>query len=164
QWIAVYAGDALRCFAVWRFDPGSRRTLLGELVGHPASFPAALKSALSSAHARRARVLNAFTNDQRLVPLLKASGFLRRSSQRSMTSSGPAAHPTRSELDERDFDLSVNLAERAHSSRKSIAVRYNEALDSGVLLRRLLARETPHLAVSRGDTGALLAQSRLAVD
>ena len=87
RWIAVYAGDALRCFAVWRFDPVSRRALLAELVGHSAAFPAALKSALSSAHACRARVLNAFTNDQRLVPLLKSSGFIRRSSERFMVRS-----------------------------------------------------------------------------
>ena len=87
RWIAVYAGDALKCFAVWRFDPVSRRALLGELVGHPPSFPAALKCVLTAAHACRARVLNAFTNDQRLIPLLKSSGFIRRSSERFMVRS-----------------------------------------------------------------------------
>jgi GNAT superfamily N-acetyltransferase len=87
RWIAVYAGDALRCFAVWRFDPVSRRALLGELVGHPQSFPAGLRSALSSAHACRARVLSAFTNDAGLVQLLRSSGFIRRSSERFMVRS-----------------------------------------------------------------------------
>src|SRR5262245_3301830 len=81
-----------------------------------------------------------------------------------MTAAGPAGRPTQAALDERDHDLIVNLAERAYPSRKSIAVRYDGAFDSVVLLERLLARETPHLAVSRDDTGGLLAQSRLAID
>jgi len=84
--------------------------------------------------------------------------------ERPITLSDPVDHRTWPELDDRDFDLIVNLAERAHPSRKSIAVRYNGAFDSVALVERLLARETPLLAVSRDDTGALLAQSRLAVD
>jgi hypothetical protein len=80
-----------------------------------------------------------------------------------MTSPNPEG-PTSQALDESDFDLIVNLAERAHASRKSITVRYDGSLDSVVLLEGLLARQTPHLAVGRGDTGRLLAQSRLAVD
>jgi hypothetical protein len=84
--------------------------------------------------------------------------------ERPMVSSDRADHPTWQELDEHDFDLIVNLAERPPSSRKSIAIRYDGAFDSVVLLERLLARATPHLAVIRGDTGATLAQSRLAID
>jgi hypothetical protein len=87
RWIAVYAGDTLKCFAVWRFDPASRRALLSELVGHPAAFPAALKCVLSAAHACRARVLSAFTNDERLISLLVSSGFIRRSPERFMVRS-----------------------------------------------------------------------------
>jgi hypothetical protein len=84
--------------------------------------------------------------------------------ERPMTSPDPEGHPDWQELDEANFDLIVNLAERAHPSRKSIAVRYDGALDSVMLLERLLARKTPHLAVSRDATGGLLAQSRLAID
>jgi len=87
KWIAVYAGDVLKCFAVWDFDPVSRRAHLSELVGQSTCLPAALKYALAAAHACKARTLNAFTNDERLVSLLKSSGFIRRSLQRFMVRS-----------------------------------------------------------------------------
>jgi GNAT superfamily N-acetyltransferase len=80
RWVAAYAGKELKGVAVWRFDPTIRRVFLCELLGDSQSIPAVLNSVLRTAIRQKARVIDFPTNDPALIPLLKSSGFIRRSS------------------------------------------------------------------------------------
>jgi Acetyltransferase (GNAT) domain len=87
QWISLYSGAVLKAVGIWRFDPVARRALLGELLGNPQTFPAVLNCALSAAYQCRASMLDVFTNDPELLPLLRSKGFIRRSAERFMVRS-----------------------------------------------------------------------------
>jgi hypothetical protein len=69
-----------------------------------------------------------------------------------------------SQLQARDFDLIIDLGERPSVHARSLALRYDGALDSTALIDALLARRSPRLAACEQPDDRLLAQSRLAVD
>jgi hypothetical protein len=77
---------------------------------------------------------------------------------------GVADGPALPKLNPRDFDIIVNLSEHARPGSKSIAIGYDGATDSTVLIDGLLARRTPYLTVFEEATRKPLAQSRPAID
>ncbi len=67
-------------------------------------------------------------------------------------------------LDESEFDVIVDLAERAVPRPKSISIRYSGLTDSMALVNRLLGGQTPHLAVCGASMNDVLAESWPAID
>jgi len=72
--------------------------------------------------------------------------------------------PFSDNFDESEFDVVIDLAERAEPRRKSISIRYNGFTDSTALVKQLLSRQIPHLTVCGQGTQDVLAESLPAID
>lgn len=67
------------------------------------------------------------------------------------------------DLDNAADTIIINLSERPQPCSGALELRYDDALDSSALIKRLLSRKAPSLAVHRPDENRTLATSRLAI-
>lgn len=68
------------------------------------------------------------------------------------------------DLDNAVDTVVINLSERPQPYSGAFELRYGDALDSGALIKRLLSRKAPSLAVHCPDQNRTLATSRLAIE
>ncbi len=87
RWIACYAERELAGFCVWRFDATTRRASIAELAGHPQALATLLSAVLTMAYRLQVRIIDIFTNDPKMLRLMRSAGFVRRSSERFMVRS-----------------------------------------------------------------------------
>jgi hypothetical protein len=72
--------------------------------------------------------------------------------------------PAASELVVSDDTMVLNLSEQPLDRPDALELRYDGVPDSAALIDRLLARQTPHLSMHRGNASISLTQSRPAIE